>query len=71
MELRVKQLPPDYWCRPRLKNLDTGRIYADISLGDEKWQPRKYNIPGDWHTTTRDGEPDCPLREDITFILEK
>jgi hypothetical protein len=49
--------------------VESGRIYADVSLGDAKHQPRTYNIPGAWHSVTRDGEPDCPLREDVHFIL--
>jgi len=71
MDLLVKRLEDDFWSRPRLKNIDNGRIYADVSCGDERYQPRKYNISGDWHSTSKDGEPDCPLREDITFYLQK
>jgi hypothetical protein len=71
VEIKVKEISPDEWCRPRLKNIETGRIYADISLGDKKWQPIEYNIPGAWHSTTAEGEPDCPLRKDIQFTLIK
>ena len=66
MELRVKQIADDDFSRPRLKNIDTGRIYVDVSLGKMEG---KYNIHGDWHTASKDGEPDTPLKEDIAFIL--
>lgn len=71
MKLRVKQLPPDGWCRPRLKNVDTGAIYADVSLGYERYQPVKFNIPGDWHTTSPEGEPSFRLRPDVEFEIVK
>jgi len=69
INLRVKALNPDDFGRPRLKNIDTGSIYADVSCGDKKYQFRKYNIAGGWHSTAKDGEPDCPLKSDINFIL--
>lgn len=69
IELKVKRIPDDDWCRPRLKNVLTGRIYADVSIGDKRYQPVKYNIMGAWHSVTQDGEPDCPLKPDINFIL--
>ena len=69
--LNVKQLPDDFWSRPRLENAKTGCIYADVSCGDARYQPRKYNIPGDWHTTTQDGEPEYPLKADIHFEIVK
>jgi len=69
IHVHVKRLPEDYWSRPRLQNIDSGKIYADISCGDSRYQPREYNIPGDWHSVTREGEPDCPLKPDIEFII--
>ena len=61
--LQVHKLPPDSWDRPRLRNARTGRIYADINLGD-----RRYGPPA-WHTTSHDGEPDAPLRSNIVFEI--
>ena len=69
IELKVKKLPADFWSRPCLQNIQTGRIYVDVSCGDERYQPTKYNIPGDWHTVTEEDEPDRSLRPDINFIL--
>lgn len=71
IELKVKRIANDFWSRPRLKNTVTGRIYADVSCGDERYQPVKYNIPGAWHSTTQEGEPDCPLKLDVHFNEEK
>lgn len=69
IDLKVKQLPPDLYGRPRLKNVENRRIYADVSCGDTNYQSQKYNIPGDWYITSKDGEPYCPLKADINFIL--
>lgn len=64
--LLVREVPADQWSRPRLQNVENGRLYADVSCHGE---PRGFNLPGDWHTTTRDGEPDCPLREGVRLHL--
>jgi hypothetical protein len=69
IELNVKRISPDWWSRPRLENIKTGRIYVDVSCGDERYQPVKYNIPGDWHTITEEEEPLGRLKPDINFIL--
>lgn len=69
VELRVKRIVDDEWSRPRLKNVVTGRMYSDVSCGDERYQTIKYNIAGAWHSVTEDGEPDCPLRSDVNFVL--
>lgn len=61
MKIQVKRISPDDWDRPRYKNINTGAIYADITLGD-----RRYGPPS-WHTTTSDGEPIAPIREDVVF----
>jgi hypothetical protein len=71
IELKVKRMPPDDWGRPRLKNVESGRIYVDISIGRIEHQPVKYNVPGAWHTVSGpNDEPDCPLKKDVFFILE-
>lgn len=75
--LLVKAISPDGWGRPRLENLENGRVYADITLGHFEQSRKRFpdchpiawNIAGDWHTTSGEGEPDCRLRPDITFVL--
>lgn len=64
---------------PALKNIETGKIYVDIELGDARNLQADnngenrfghfvaYNIPGAWHSFI--GEPECPLRRDIQFVL--
>ena len=64
---------------PALKNIKTGKIYVDIEQGnadslkaDSNGENRfghfvAYNIPGAWHSFI--GEPECPLRRDIRFVL--
>lgn len=78
--LKVKNISDDGFGRPRLQNIETKKIYADISCGDannaEKYIKvagdwNKLNIDGDWHTTSKDGEPDCPLKESVIFKLIK
>lgn len=59
-EVKVKKISDDGWSRPRLKNIETGAVYADTNLGD---------YPPSWHTTTRDGEPIAPIREGIKFVI--
>lgn len=72
---RVKRLPPDAWERPRLQDVDTGEIYADIALGAEHvikqfdneagWS---FNVPGNWHLTVKGtGEPIARLCEATVF----
>ena len=39
IELKVKRIPEDEWCRSRLKNVLTERVYADVSLGNKRHQP--------------------------------
>ncbi|TXH13690.1 MAG: hypothetical protein E6R03_10885 [Hyphomicrobiaceae bacterium] len=64
---------------PALKNIQTGKIYVDITLGEQRFLEADangenrhgdfvaYNIPGAWHSFI--GEPECPLRRDIEFVL--
>jgi len=49
--LICERIPDDDWGRKRIKNIETKRIYADVD--------------GKWHTTSKDGEPDCPLNNPI------
>lgn len=71
MIIRVKRIDDDEWNRPRLKNLDTGAIYADVSCGDAEDYPYagKRWLGGVWYSTTAEGEPDCPIRDDVVFAL--
>lgn len=78
MTFKVKRISDDsYWSYPRLKNIETGKIYADVSLGESECYPYfpngfgqcPSNIPGAWHTVTQDGEPDCPLNPNVIFEL--
>lgn len=55
--IRVKRIEPDEFARPRVQNIETGAIYADVSLGD-----------GDWHITTLDGEPAYRLNAELDII---
>lgn len=52
----VLMLGEDRWGRNLYRNVSTGSIYAMV---DDRL-----------HTTTEDGEPDCPLKKDldITFV---
>jgi hypothetical protein len=63
---------------PAMRNVVTGAVYVDITLGDPRYQKVvaggnnhwsqyvAFNIPGAW-TTWNGEEPDCPLRHDIEF----
>jgi len=79
--LNVKRIPNrgvhgEY---PALKNIDSGRVYVDITLGlprfleaDKNGENRHgqfvaFNIPGAW--CTFEHEPVCPLRRNVTFNL--
>lgn len=61
--IKVKNMAPDEWNRPRLRNIATKAVYADINLGDPKYGPPA------WHTTTEEGEPISPLKSNIVFEL--
>lgn len=62
--IQVKKLPPDDWDRPRLRNIKTGAIYADVNLGNPRFGPP------DWCTTTKSsGEPIASIRKDIVFQI--
>jgi hypothetical protein len=61
MKIQVKKLQPDDFDRPRLKDIKTGMVFADINLGDPRFGPP------DWCTTTRDGEPIASIRKDVVF----
>lgn len=83
MKIRVKRIENrgrhgEY---PALQNVVTGKVYVDTTLGmprflaaDERGENIHgefvgYNIPGAWHSFC--GEPECPLRRDLVFELEK
>lgn len=63
---------------PALKNVVTGNIYVDVTLGlarfltcgpdglNRSGEFVGYNIPGAWHTWNGQ-EPDCPLKKEIVF----
>jgi hypothetical protein len=58
MLLRVKKLEPDDFNRPRMKNVDTGSVYVDVSIGKNEWC-----------ASSRDGEPSFLLRDDVVFEI--
>jgi len=60
--IKVKQLEPDGFDRPRVKDINTGMIFAEVTLGDPRFTP-------DWCTTTKDGEPIASIRDDIRFEI--
>lgn len=60
--IEVKRLELDDFSRPRLQNIKTKMIYANIDLSDDLLSPN-------WHTTSKDGEPEYPLRADKEFKL--
>ncbi|MFD1676100.1 hypothetical protein [Alicyclobacillus fodiniaquatilis] len=53
--IEVRYIGEDYWGRKLYKNVENKRIYADVD--------------GRLHTTTQEGEPDCPLRSDIEIVV--
>jgi hypothetical protein len=52
--ITIKYIGEDDWNRKVYKNVKTNRIYKDVD--------------GKLHTSTKDGEPDCPLRDDLIII---
>ena len=78
--ISVFKIENDYQGRPRLQNIETKHIYADISFGEAGYNPLRYekfvgdwnklNIPGDWHTTSSDGEPSAPIRKGVFFKIK-
>jgi hypothetical protein len=48
-----KKLVDDFWGRKRIQNVENKRVYALVG--------------GVWHSTSKDGEPDSPLRADLVF----
>lgn len=72
--LRVKPLALDFMGRPRLKNLDSRRIYVDVSAGASGEQiilvgTQVGRINGRWHTSSKDGEPSTPLLKNCVFVF--
>lgn len=55
--IKVRKLDDDFWGRKRFQNVDTKSVYADVD--------------GVLHTTTKDGEPCCPLRKDLKIKVVK
>lgn len=49
--LKVERIEDSYWGNERVRNIETKRIYTKVD--------------GVYHTTTKDGEPDCPLNNKI------
>lgn len=56
-EITVIPIGEDHWGRECFMNLDNERIYAMVD--------------GRLHTTTEDGEPDCPLRLDLKVNIQQ
>jgi len=54
----IEFLGVDDWDRPVYKCLETGKLWKDITLGNEK--PELYSCGN-----TFDGEPDCPIKSDL------
>lgn len=57
MEIKVKSLGEDGFGRETYKNVDNDRVYAIVD--------------GRYHTTSRDGEPECPLKDGVSVILDR
>jgi hypothetical protein len=55
--IRVKSLGVDSFSRETYKNVTNGRVYALVN--------------GWYHSTSRDGEPDSPLKREINVILDQ
>lgn len=49
--MKIKKIKEDEWGREVYQNVSSGQIYKKV---DEVL-----------HTTTKNGEPDCPLRKDL------
>ena len=63
----------------------TTEIIKAINYGEDFWgrqtvvtkKTKKYDsrtlkmIDGRWHTSTPDGEPDCPIKKEIIIEVEK
>ncbi|HDR7922607.1 hypothetical protein [Bacillus paranthracis] len=55
MEIKVKYIGKDSWGRKLYQNIKNKHVYAVVD---------------DWYyTTSKDGEPDCPLRKDICIVI--
>jgi len=54
----MELLGVDDWNRPVYKCIETGTMWKDITLGNEK--PELYSCQN-----TFDGEPDCPIKSDL------
>ena len=52
--LKVKSIGEDVWSRNLFQNIETDRIYVDVD--------------GRLHTTSKDGEPDCPILNKIKYV---
>jgi hypothetical protein len=57
MEIKVKSLGEDGFNRETYKNVENGAVYALVD--------------GRFHSTSRDGEPESPLRDDVVVMLDK
>jgi hypothetical protein len=53
--IKVKSLGEDDFNRETYKNIENGRVYALVD--------------GWYHTTTKDGEPESPLKRDIVVLI--
>lgn len=49
----------DYWSRPVYKCIETGKLWKDITLGNEN--PELHTCQNSF-----DGEPDCPINSNLT-----
>lgn len=54
-EITIKKIGEDIWGRRLYENVETGMIYADVD--------------GHPFTTSKDGEPSCPLRYDLKITI--
>jgi hypothetical protein len=54
--IRIKSLGEDGFNRETYKNVTNGRIYAIVN--------------GWYYSTSREGEPDSPLKSDVTVLLD-
>ena len=53
MKIKVRKISEDYWGNKRVQNIENENIYTEVD--------------GRLHTTTREGEPDCPLKRDLVI----
>jgi hypothetical protein len=59
----MELLGVDDWDRPVYKCIENGKLWKDITLGNEN--PELYSCQNSF-----DGEPDCPIKSDLEIIFK-